>query len=464
MNDPHDRNASPDMFRPNVPELSVSDLALGIKRELENAFGMVRVRGELSKVKIHTSGHLYSDLKDENAVINLICWRTSLARLAIRPEEGLEVICTGRITTYPARSNYQLVVESMELAGQGALLKMLADRKARLQAEGLFDAARKRAIPRYPRTIGVITSPTGAVIQDILHRLGDRWPCRVLVWPVRVQGETAAMEVTDAINGFNALPQSGGHMPRPDVLIVARGGGSLEDLMPFNEENIVRAVANSDIPVISAVGHETDTTLIDFAADMRAPTPTAAAELAAPRADELRGFLDEAGLRMTQHLRRNLREYAARLAALGAPLRNPERLFEMRVQKLDTLASRLPLAMRQNVTQAQSRLHVSVAKLQHPRALLQSSGEQLARLYQRLHPAMHRALEMKTSQVTQTARLLGSYSTQSVLARGFALIRDAKGHLVTSAAQTALNDRLAVTLADGAELAVEVQAITSDKV
>lgn len=489
-------------FRPNVPELTVSDLALGIKRELEQAFGMVRVRGELSKVKLHSSGHLYSDLKDENAVINLVCWRTSLAKLAIRPEEGLDVICTGRITTYPARSNYQLVVESMELAGQGALLKMLADRKARLQAEGIFDPNRKQPIPAFPATIGVITSSTGAVIQDILHRLGDRWPCNVLVWPVRVQGETAAMEVAAAINGFNALPA---HIARPDVLIIARGGGSLEDLMPFNEENVVRAVAASTIPTISAVGHETDTTLIDFAADIRAPTPTAAAELAAPRADELAYALNARGQHMTQYIRRQLREQAAHLTAAAAPLRNPERLFELRIQLLDALAARLPASIQQSTRAFRSRIDVLAAQLRHPRELLAvnrdrlavsgqrmgaaiereltrlqlqantlaqrlrrptdllaGNADKLAALHARVQPALARQLAQLQAQLDHSGRMLESYSTRSVLARGFALVRDDQGHIVTSSAALQTGNRLNVTLADGGQVDADVVKVRQD--
>ena len=268
-------------LRSNVPELTVSELANSLKRTLEDTYARVRVRGELSRVKIHSSGHLYSDLKDQDAVLNIICWRTTLSRLSIHPEEGLEVICTGKITSYPARSNYQMVVDSMELAGEGALLKMLEDRRKRLAAEGLFDESRKKRRPYLPQTIGIVTSPTGAVIRDIIHRIEDRFPAHLLVWPVRVQGQGAAEEIAAAIDGFNAVPANG-PFKRPDLLIIARGGGSLEDLMPFNEEIVVRAAANSKIPLISAVGHETDTTLIDFAADLRAPTPTAAAELAVP--------------------------------------------------------------------------------------------------------------------------------------------------------------------------------------
>src|SRR6185295_17747103 len=265
----------------NRPALSVSELSQALKRMVESEFDHVRVRGEISGFKRHTSGHLYFALKDESAVIDAVCWKQMAPRLGLKPEDGMEVIATGRLTTYPGRSKYQIVVERMELAGAGALLKLLEERKAKLAAEGLFDAARKRPLPYLPAVIGVVTSPTGAVIRDILHRLDERFPRRVLVWPVAVQGEGAAEQVAAAIKGFNLMAE-GGAVPRPDLIIVARGGGSLEDLWAFNEEIVVRAAAGSRIPLISAVGHETDTTLIDFASDKRAPTPTAAAEMAVP--------------------------------------------------------------------------------------------------------------------------------------------------------------------------------------
>jgi exodeoxyribonuclease VII large subunit len=432
----------------NTPELSVSDLALGIKRELEQAFGQVRVRGELSKIKLHTSGHLYSDLKDENAVINLICWRTTLPKLNVRPEEGLEVICTGRITTYPARSNYQLVVESMELAGQGALLKMLADRKLRLEKEGLFDPSRKQDIPFLPRVIGVVTSPTGAVIKDILHRLADRCPAHVIVWPVRVQGEGCADEVAAAINGFASLPENG-PTPRPDVLIVARGGGSQEDLMPFNEESVVRAAANCPIPLISAVGHETDTTLIDYAADRRAPTPTAAAEMAVPRRDDLLFTLQERGMQMAHGLRRMVREHEARLAAASAPLRRPERLYDMKAQALDALSSRLPLALQTRVNAAGHAVAVLAGKLRHPRDIIVTNTDRVTTLADRLHAGVLRSIAQETRHLEQISRLLNSYSVETTLARGFAVVRDADGHIVTDPDPIAAGVDVSLTFAQG---------------
>ena len=332
----------------NVPEFSVSELSFALKREIETAFPRVRVRGEISQPSFPRSGHCYFRLKDENAVIDGVCWKGSIPRLGIRIEEGLEVIATGKLTTYAGSSRYQIIVDRLELAGEGALLKLLEDRRKKLQAEGLFDAERKRPLPYLPQVVGVVTSPSGAVIRDILHRLSDRFPCYVLVWPVAVQGEKAAGEVARAIAGFNGFPEDG-PVPRPDVLIVARGGGSLEDLWAFNEEIVVRAAANSEIPLISAVGHETDTTLIDFASDRRAPTPTAAAEMAVPvRADLMTETLDYAK-RLVGGMTRFLREQSMELAGLARGLGDPRRLIEERQQRVDVSGERLALATRQLV-------------------------------------------------------------------------------------------------------------------
>ncbi len=264
----------------NLREYSVSELSNHLKRSVEDGFSWVRVRGEISRVSRHSSGHCYFDLKDDRAVLASIIWKGAFPRIRVKPEQGLEVVCSGRITTFPSQSKYQIIVEEMELAGVGALMAMLEARKKKLAGEGLFDPERKKKVPFLPNVIGVVSSPTGAVIRDIMHRLGDRCPRRVLLWPVSVQGDRAASDVAAAIRGFNQFPRNG--IPRPDVLIVARGGGSFEDLLPFSDEEVVRAAAKSSIPLISAVGHETDTTLIDYAADIRAPTPSAAAEMAVP--------------------------------------------------------------------------------------------------------------------------------------------------------------------------------------
>ena len=309
----------------NLPELTVTELSLALKRTVEDAFSYVRLRGEISGFKRAASGHMYMALKDADSVMDGVCWRGQASKLAVNPEDGLEVVVTGRLTTYPGRSKYQIVIESMELAGEGALLKLLEERRRKLAAEGLFDDERKRALPFLPKVIGVVTSPTGAVIRDILHRLRDRFPRHVLLWPVMVQGEGAAEQVARAIEGFNGM-EAGGKIPRPDLLIVARGGGSLEDLWAFNEEIVVRAAAASDIPLISAVGHETDTTLIDFASDRRAPTPTAAAEMAVPVRADLISFVKDLDRRAIGGLTRKLDETGRHLEGLGRGLPKPDQL------------------------------------------------------------------------------------------------------------------------------------------
>ncbi|UDQ90408.1 exodeoxyribonuclease VII large subunit, partial [Xanthobacter autotrophicus] len=309
--------------RANAPEWSVSELSAALRRTVEDAYGHVRVRGEISGYRgPHSSGHAYFSLKDAGARLDAVIWKGTFQRLRLKPEEGLEVVATGKLTTYPGKSGYQIVIESLEFAGAGAIMAMLDERKRRLAAEGLFDPARKQELPFLPKVIGVVTSPTGAVIRDILHRLNDRFPRRVLVWPVRVQGETSAAEVAAAIRGFNDLPE-GGPIPRPDVIVVARGGGALEDLLGFSDEAVVRAAAESMIPLVSAVGHETDVTLIDFAADVRAPTPTAAAEMVVPVRTDLIATVEDFGARL-----------------VAAPLR----LLDRRRADLRGLARLLPAA------------------------------------------------------------------------------------------------------------------------
>src|SRR5438874_9950531 len=310
----------------NLPEYTVSELSLALKRSVEENFSHVRVRGEISGFKRHGSGHCYLVLKDSDAALDAVCWRQTAIRLPIKPEDGMEVVCTGRLTTYPGRSKYQLVIDSIALAGIGALLKILEDRRQRLSAEGLFAAERKKNLPFLPEILGIVTSPSGAVILDILHRLADRFPRRVLIWPVAVQGEGAAAQIAAAIAGFNRLGP-GGPVPRPDLIIVARGGGSLEDLMAFNEEIVVRAAAASAIPLISAVGHETDTTLIDHASDLRAPTPTAAAELAVPVRAELLTQLSELRHRAQECLARRVERSRERLELTACRWPQPQTIF-----------------------------------------------------------------------------------------------------------------------------------------
>ena len=417
-------------IRSNIPEFSVGELAFSMKKTLEDQYGRVRVRGELSRVSIAGSGHMYSSLKDDNAVIDAVCWKGVMAKLSIRPEEGMEVICTGKISTYPQRSNYQLIIESMELAGEGALLKMLEERKKKLAAEGLFDETRKKSLPFLPQTIGVVTSPTGAVIRDILHRLNDRFPRHVQIYPVLVQGDGAADQVANAVKAFNALKQ------KPDLLIVARGGGSLEDLMPFNEESVVRAVADSVIPVISAVGHETDTTLCAYAADLRAPTPTGAAEMAVPVRANLMAQILEDESRLFAGMNRKFTESRMRVETLSAKLGDPSQLLDMRMQRLDTLDMRLARAFDNFLNIKKSRVIELVAKLRHPqnriddaRKTLNYHGEHLKRLGNRL-------FDQKQEQLKSLGRMLDTLSYENILKRGYVVVKDQEGNPLTDPSQT----------------------------
>ena len=419
----------------NLVEYSVSEIAGALKRTVEDQFGHVRVRGELSGVKRHTSGHLYLALKDADAVLDGVMWRGGAQKLRFKPEDGLEVIATGRLTTYPGRSKYQIIIDSMEPAGAGALMALLDERRRKLAAEGLFDPARKRPLPFLPEVIGVITSPTGAVIRDILHRLADRFPRHVLVWPTAVQGDGAAEQVAAAIAGFNALAP-GGPVPRPDLLIVARGGGSLEDLWAFNEEVVVRAAAASAIPLISAVGHETDTTLIDHAADRRAPTPTAAAEMAVPVRADLAADLDELGARAGRAGARVLSERATRLAVWAPRLRGPQDLLGPATQRLDDVVDRLPRALSGRVVKHGGRLAAAAGGLR-PRTIAREIDQKrrsLADVAAALARAPARRLGELGTALEGQGRMLESLGYHQVLARGYAVVR-VEGRVVAEAAQ-----------------------------
>lgn len=437
--------------RSNVPELSVSELSNAMKRTLEDSFGRVRVRGELAGLKIAASGHLYADLKDADSNLNVICWRGTVSKLKIRPEDGMDVVCTGKITTYPKSSRYQMIIDTMELAGQGALLKMLEDRKIRLAAEGLFDESRKKPIPFLPQIIGVVTSPTGAVIRDILHRLQDRFPRHVIVWPVNVQGEGASDQITAAINGFAAMTHN-----RPDVIIVARGGGSLEDLMAFNEENVVRAAANCPIPLISAVGHETDTTLIDYASDLRAPTPTAAAEMAVPVRRDLMAQLMDDARRLYTTTQRSLTLHKQRLDTYHARLGDPRRILEMKTQNLDHLTHRLSGSFEKGVTRRTARIAELSAMLRHPRQIMQEAKRTLTIWDNRLSDIKPRLLQQPEQKLTRAAALLEALSFHKVLERGFAVIRDENGNPVTKAKDAKAGQNIAIQFHDG-QKAAQVQ-------
>jgi exodeoxyribonuclease VII large subunit len=435
--------------RPNLPEFSVSEISAALKRTVEDSFPFVRVRGEISGLKKHSSGHIYFDLKDDKAVLNAVIWRMTAQRLKVAPQAGLEVVCTGRVTTYPGSSRYQIVVDQVELAGAGALMAMLEERKKKLAAEGLFDAARKRPLPFLPNVIGVITSPSGAVLRDIMHRLSERVPRRVLLWPVAVQGERAAAEVAAAIAGFNAMALDG-ILPRPDLLIVARGGGSVEDLMAFNEESVVRAAAASTIPLISAVGHETDTTLIDFVSDRRAPTPTAAAEMAVPvRADLLNQTLD-LERRYMRCFSRNIGDRRRHLNQLVRVLPRADQLFANPRQRLDLAGERLGHALRRNLQKHREDMLGAAAQLR-PNALSQriaTYGERAGVLGQRMIQAQGVRLAKARDRLENIDWLLESVSYRSVLERGFALVRG-ESRILRQAAGVMAGERLAITFADG---------------
>lgn len=441
---------------PNVAEYTVSEISNALKQSVEDQFSHVRVRGELGRVSRPQSGHVYLDLKDERAVLSGVIWKGVVSKMKVQPEQGLEVIATGRLTTFPGQSKYQIVIESIEPAGLGALMALLEERRKKLEAEGLFDPAHKQPIPYLPRVIGVVTSPSGAVIRDILHRLGDRYPSHVLVWPVRVQGESSADEVAAAIHGFNDIePDS--KIPRPDLIIVARGGGSLEDLWSFNEERVVRAVSESEIPLISAVGHETDWTLIDHAADLRAPTPTAAAEHAVPVRSELIATVDDLArrLRLAAHRGMEARRTGLRAASRGLP-RLSELLAQPR-QRLDVLVMRMTGRLETCMTRHRDQL-VSIKNRLRPDILkrgIRDRRQKLEDRSQRLPRAARRTIGTLRERQCRAAGLLDAYSYQGVLARGFVLVRAVGGTPVRHACAVKLAERLTLGFHDG-DVAVTV--------
>ncbi|MEA2841107.1 MAG: exodeoxyribonuclease large subunit [Methylobacteriaceae bacterium] len=493
----------------NTPELTVSELSAALKRTVEDRFGYVRVRGEISNYRgPHSSGHAYFCLKDQGARLDAVVWKTTLQRLKTKPEEGLEIIATGRVTTFPGKSSYQIVIDSIEPAGIGALMALLDERRRRLAAEGLFDEVRKRPIPYLPNVIGVVTSPTGAVIRDIVHRIRDRFPRRVIVWPVRVQGETSAAEVSAAIRGFNALEAG---FPRPDVLIVARGGGSLEDLLGFSEELVVRAVAEGVIPLISAIGHETDTTLIDFAADLRAPTPTGAAEKCVPVRAELLQSVNNVGARLAAASHRKVERRRSDLRALSRALPSAENVLAVPRQRLDAAGQRLTSRVSASLNERRLRIsnaahllarHSPQAEFAAARGRLDGAGKRLvgayaatlrfaaqrnandrarlASLTQRLGARTQSALdvnreravtlqtrmlraqktcdERRRDKLVSLAQLLGTLGYRSVLTRGFALVRDVNGRPLRRVSELEPGDRMSLQFADGYMPAVAGEA------
>ena len=416
---------------------SVSEIALALKRVVEDTFGHVRVRGEISGWRgPASSGHAYFRLKDEKAVLEAVCWRGTMSKMPVKLEEGLEVIASGKITTYPGSSKYQIVIDSIEPAGIGALMALLEKRKQMLAAEGLFDPSRKKALPFMPRVIGVVTSPTGAVIRDILHRISDRFPAHVIVWPVPVQGEGAAEKIAAAIEGFNLLGGASS-IPRPDLIIVARGGGSLEDLWAFNEEIVVRAAATSQIPLISAVGHETDTTLIDYASDMRAPTPTAAAEMAVPVYEDIRLTIMEHGNRLYGGWTRFHQNRHEMILGLARGLTHPQRLIDVATQRLDDWSERLTTALPAMLAQKTQQLAVASAKLQVRSIMekLKRDEQDLVVFAERMGRMVIRSIGDREQKLLSFVQLLESLSPMRVLERGFVLVKDSAGGVVSRVSQ-----------------------------
>ncbi|MDF1872918.1 exodeoxyribonuclease VII large subunit [Vannielia sp.] len=479
----------------NTPEFSVSELSGAVKRVVEGEFGFVRVKGEVGRVVRARSGHLYFDLKDDRSVLACTTWKGQVSNLSVIPEEGMEVVAQGKLTTFPSQSKYQMNAVEVSVAGVGALMAMLEKRRVALAAEGLFDPSRKRPLPFLPEVIGVITSPQGAVIRDILHRLRDRFPRKVLVWPVAVQGKDCAPQVARAIRGFNAM-KAGGKLPRPDLLIVARGGGSIEDLWGFNEEEVVRAAAESAIPLISAVGHETDTTLIDHAADRRAPTPTAAAEIAVPVRLELMATVDQSGARLKRGVNEAITRRRQRLQDLSRALPRPEALIAQAQQRLDHLTARLAPALRAGLLKRRSELATTAAGLR-PQSIHASLGrrrealdaraarlapalmrrtnrererlaqrtamlrpqlitartrhqsERLTALTSRLATNQRSQAEARTKRLQSLARLLGSLGYEETLKRGFAVVREGEAVITTAARAAKATSPLEIEFQDG---------------
>jgi len=449
----------------NAPEFSVSEISGAVKRMIEGEFSHVRVRGEIGRVNRYASGHIYYDLKDENAVLNAVTWKGQASKLSVQPEEGMEVIAVGKLTSFPKQSKYQMNVMELRVAGVGALMAMLEKRKKALAAEGLFDLGRKKPIPYLPEVIGVVTSPSGAVIRDILHRLRDRFPRKVLIWPVAVQGDRCSVEVTKAIEGFNAMT-AGGAIPRPDLIIVARGGGSIEDLWGFNEENVARAAAASDIPLISAVGHETDTTLIDYASDQRAPTPTAAAELAVPVRAELAVWLAGMEERRVRALANGIKQREQRLRDLSRAMPNPVDVVAMQGQKLDMIAARLPRALQAMAQGKRVQLAERTAALR-PIALRQMISQKdqlLQRVVSDLKSAPMRQLERFRDKLNGLERLLETLGYEATLERGFAVVRDDDGVVLSTVKAAKQANQLDIQFKDGHYKTGEAQIVKKPKV
>ncbi|MDC1034926.1 exodeoxyribonuclease VII large subunit [Alphaproteobacteria bacterium] len=431
----------------NNPVYSVGEFSHVIKKLVETNFSYVRIRGEISRPSFPGSGHVYFTLKDIDGTIAAIIWKYTMPRLSIKPEEGMEVICTGKVTTFAGQSKYQIIVESMEVAGEGALLKMLEDRRKKFLAEGLFKQEHKKPIPYLPERIGVITSPSGAVIRDILHRLSDRFPCHVYVWPVAVQGEGSSTQIANAIDKFNEL--SGQTIvKKPDLLIVARGGGSLEDLWSFNEEIVVRAVFNSSIPVISAVGHETDTTLIDFVSDLRAPTPTGAAEKSVPVREELRARISELDLRLKTSFFNKMNNNKDRLNSLIRLLGKPDQIFDNKNQKLDFVFKDIENLFKTIFTEQKNKIVQYTQKLTPPKVLINNLDSKIHLLDTKFNNYLENVITSKGTKLNSLSQLLEASSFNRVLDRGFALVMDNDGKAIKLSSEVAKNSNVKIKFAD----------------
>ena len=431
----------------NNPVYSVGEFSHVIKKLVESNFTYVRIRGEISRPSFPSSGHVYFTLKDMDGTIAAIIWKYTMPRLSIRPEEGMEVICTGKVTTFAGQSKYQIIVENMEVAGEGALLKMLEDRRKKLLAEGLFDQRHKKPIPYLPERIGVITSPSGAVIRDILHRLSDRFPSHVYVWPVAVQGEGSASQIANAIDKFNELTDQT-IVKKPDLLIVARGGGSLEDLWSFNEEIVVRAVFNSAIPVISAVGHETDTTLIDFVSDLRAPTPTGAAEKSVPVRDDLRARVGELELRLKTSFFNKMNINKDRLNSLIRILGKPDQIFDNKNQKLDFVYKDIENLFKTIFTEQKNKITQFTQKLTPPKVLINNLDSKIQLLDTKFNNYLGILIKNKVTKLNFLSQLLEASSFNRVLDRGFALVMNDKGKPIKLSKEVPKKSNIKIKFAD----------------
>ena len=439
------------MTKENIPEYSVTELSTALKSTIEDNFGYVRIKGELSGINNHSSGHIYLTLKDENAVINGIIWRSSVAKIKIRPEEGLEVICTGKISTgynpgrYAGRSNYQITIDTMKPAGAGALMAILEERKEKLKSEGLFEIHHKKSIPKYPSTIGVITSPTGAVLQDIKHRVSERFPCNIILWPVPVQGNDAAELIENAIRGLNKIDKTS-KISKPEVLILARGGGSIEDLWCFNEERIVRAVFGSSIPLISAVGHETDTTLVDYVSDKRAPTPTAAAEIATPSKDILFTELNENENRLNYSVKNLVNIARERILSVQKLFPDHKDLFNLKLNELNNLKQRLPSSLKIFVQKEISNFQNSVSKfnLNILKEKIRNNQNSLSGIINQFLNNNKNNFTSYSNRVNSVSKLLESLSYKSVIKRGFAVIRNSSNKVIGKKTDIIRDNKLSI--------------------